>query len=60
MRVMELTGEALEREIEELRTCPATRENVQCYAAMLTIRHRNRKDEEKRERENPRKIPEEK
>ena len=40
MRVMDITGEALEREIEWIKTCPATRENMRCYAALLTIRHR--------------------
>lgn len=49
MRVMDITGEALEREIEWIKTCPATRENMRCYAALLTIRHRigeDRKEEE--------------
>ena len=51
MRVMDITGEALEREIEWIKTCPATRENMRCYAALLTIRHRIGEDrkEEKRE-----------
>lgn len=49
MRVLDITGEALEREIEWIKTCPATRENMRCYAALLTIRHRigeDRKEEE--------------
>ena len=47
--MMDITGEALEREIEWIKTCPATRENMRCYAALLTIRHRigeDRKEED--------------
>ena len=54
MRVMDITGEALEREIEWIKTCPATRENMRCYAALLTIRHRigeDRKEEEHEQHE---------
>ena len=49
MRVMDITGEALEREIEWIKTCPATRENMRCYAALLTIRHRIGKDRKEEE-----------
>lgn len=52
MRVMDITGEALEREIEWIKTCPATRENMRCYAALLTIRHRIGEDRENVEHEN--------
>ena len=52
MRVMDITGEALEREIEWIKTCPATRENMRCYAALLTIRNRIGEERENVEREN--------
>ena len=51
MRVMDITGEALEREIEWIKTCPATRENMRCYAALLTIRHRTGEDRKKEDHE---------
>lgn len=51
MRVMDITGEALEREIEWIKTCPATRENMRCYAALLTIRHRTGEDRKEEEHE---------
>lgn len=51
MRVMDITGEALEREIEWIKTCPATRENMRCYAALLTIRHRIGEDGKEEEHE---------